>query len=82
MAGFHGAPRLLALGAFDATGEGEDPLSLKPCALQFHGEAPPPEAERRLFYVAFTRARKRIVMLSTENVPISRFVLELGLPGA
>ena len=38
------------------------------------------EAERRLFYVAFTRARKRIVMLTTENVPISRFVLELGLP--
>ena len=37
-------PRLLALGAFDATGEGEDPLSLKPHALQFHGEAPPPEA--------------------------------------
>ena len=40
------------------------------------------EAERRLFYVAFTRARKRVVMLRTENVPISRFVLELGLPGA
>ena len=39
-----GTPRLLALGAFDATGEGEDPLSLKLHALQFHGEAPPPEA--------------------------------------
>lgn len=40
------------------------------------------EAERRLFYVAFTRARKRIVMLMTENTPISRFVRELGLPDA
>ena len=54
------APRLIALGAFDATGEGEDPLSLKPHRLQFHGEAPPPEAvlnetwetivTRRLFF--------------------------------
>ena len=32
------------LGAYDPTGEGEDPLTLKPHALQFHGEAPPPEA--------------------------------------
>ena len=38
------SPRLLALGAFDTAGEGEDPLSLKPHRLQFHGEAPPPEA--------------------------------------
>ena len=38
------APRLLALGVFDVHAEGEDPLSLKPHRLQFHGEAPPPEA--------------------------------------
>lgn len=38
------------------------------------------EAERRLFYVAFTRARKRVVMLTTENAELSRFVFELGLP--
>lgn len=38
------------------------------------------EAERRLFYVAFTRARKRVVMLMNEHTEISRFVLELGLP--
>ena len=36
--------RLLALGVFDPHAEGEDPLSLKPHRLQFHGEAPPPEA--------------------------------------
>ena len=39
-----GAPALLALGAYDAEAEGEDPLKLKPHPLQFHGEAPPPEA--------------------------------------
>ena len=55
------------------TGEGIWPHKRATTKLQV-------EAERRLFYVAFTRARKRIVMLSTENVPISRFVLELGLP--
>ncbi len=38
------APQLLALGVFDTHAEGEDPLSLKPHRLQFHGEAPPPEA--------------------------------------
>ena len=53
-------PRLLVLGAYDADGEGEDPLALKPHTLQFHGEAPPPEAvlnetwnaiiTRRLFF--------------------------------
>ena len=37
-------PRLLVLGAYDPTGEGEDPLTLKPHALQLHGAAPPPEA--------------------------------------
>ena len=57
------------------TGEGIWPHKRATTKLQV-------EAERRLFYVAFTRARKRIVMLSTENVPISRFVLELGLPSA
>ena len=39
------------------------------------------EAERRLFYVAFTRARKRVVMLTVKDAPLSRFVLELELPG-
>ncbi len=38
------------------------------------------EAERRLFYVAFTRARRRVVMLiSRESGAISPFVEELGL---
>ena len=39
-----GAPALLALGAYDAEAEGEDPLALRPHRLQFHGEAPAPEA--------------------------------------
>ena len=39
-----GAPALLALGAYDADAEGEDPLALKPHRLQFHGDVPPPEA--------------------------------------
>ena len=39
------------------------------------------EAERRLFYVAFTRARRRVVMLtSRETGCISPFVEELRLP--
>ena len=38
-----GAPALLALGAYDAEADGEDPLALKPHRLQFHGEAPPAE---------------------------------------
>ena len=38
-----GAPALLALGAYDAEAEGEDPLALRPHRLQFHGDAPPPE---------------------------------------
>ena len=38
------------------------------------------EAERRLFYVAFTRARKKVIMLTGKNAgPISPFVQELGL---
>ncbi|MCY3933059.1 MAG: ATP-binding domain-containing protein, partial [Acidobacteria bacterium] len=38
------------------------------------------EGERRLFYVAFTRARRRVVMLcGTDTGPTSRFVEELGL---
>ena len=55
-----GGPRLLVLGAYDPSGEGEDPLALKPHPDQFHGEAPPPEAllsetweqivTRRLFF--------------------------------
>lgn len=39
------------------------------------------EAERRLFYVAFTRARKRVVLLKHELAPESQFADELGLPG-
>ena len=39
------------------------------------------EAERRLFYVAFTRARRRVVLLANRDTgSISRFVEELGLP--
>ena len=39
------------------------------------------EAERRLFYVAFTRAQRRVVMLvSRESGHLSPFVEELGLP--
>ena len=37
------------------------------------------EAERRLFYVAFTRARQRVIMLASDDAPISPFVTELGL---
>lgn len=38
------------------------------------------EAERRLFYVAFTRACKKVIMLTGKNAgPISPFVQELGL---
>lgn len=37
------------------------------------------ESERRLFYVAFTRARKRVVFLTEEDFPLSPFVKELGL---
>ena len=38
------------------------------------------EAERRLFYVAFTRARRRVIMLKGTRAPISPFVDELELP--
>ena len=38
------------------------------------------EEERRLFYVAFTRAQKRVIMLTETGAPISLFVRELGLP--
>lgn len=38
------------------------------------------EAERRLFYVAFTRAKRRVVMLTNEETKLSRFVAELDLP--
>ena len=37
------------------------------------------EAERRLFYVAFTRARRKVIMLTAEGAPISRFVTEMGI---
>ena len=40
----HGTVNLLVLGVYDAAGEDEDPLTLKPHRAQFHGEAPPPEA--------------------------------------
>ena len=38
------------------------------------------EAARRLFYVAFTRARHQVVMLTVEDAALSPFVFELGLP--
>ena len=38
------------------------------------------EAERRLFYVAFTRARKKVIMLTGKDAgPMSPFIQELGL---
>ena len=40
----HGSISLLVLGTYDAAGEDEDPLALKPHPAQFHGEAPPPGA--------------------------------------
>ena len=39
----HGTAQLLVLGAYDPDGEDEDPLSLRPHRVQYHGEAPPPE---------------------------------------
>ena len=40
------------------------------------------EAERRLFYVAFTRAKERVVLLAgPDQAPLSPFVHELELPG-
>lgn len=38
------------------------------------------EGERRVFYVAFTRAKERIVLLLDKRTP-SPYILELGLPG-
>lgn len=40
----HGKVNLLVLGTYDAAGEDEDPLTLKPHRAQYHGEAPPPDA--------------------------------------
>ena len=37
------------------------------------------EAERRLFYVAFTRARRKVVMLADDTKALSRFVSEMGI---
>lgn len=40
------------------------------------------EAERRLFYVAFTRAKEQVVMLvGPDQAPLSPFIRELELPG-
>ncbi len=40
------------------------------------------EAERRLFYVAFTRAKEQVVMLvGPDQAPLSPFIHELELPG-
>lgn len=38
------------------------------------------EAERRLFYVAFTRAQRRVIMLTETGAPSSPFISELELP--
>ena len=35
-----GGQRLVVIGVYDKYGEGEDPLSLKPRTVQFHGEVP------------------------------------------
>jgi len=40
----HGTAQLLVLGAYDPDGDDEDPLSLRPHRVQYHGEAPPPES--------------------------------------
>ena len=37
------------------------------------------EAARRLFYVAFTRAQQRVIMLTGTEAPLSPFIGELGL---
>ncbi len=39
------------------------------------------EAERRLFYVAFTRALRTVILLRQAGAPPSRFVTELGAEG-
>lgn len=39
------------------------------------------EAERRVFYVAFTRARKHIAIMVDPSQPPSPFIYELGLEG-
>lgn len=38
------------------------------------------EAERRLFYVAFTRAQRRVIMLTETGAAISSFIDELEIP--
>ena len=38
------------------------------------------EAERRLFYVAFTRAQERVVLLTVAGAPESMYISELQLP--
>ena len=75
-------PRLLVLGACDPDSEGEDPLTLKPHPLQFHGEAPPPKdllaetwnaiVTRRVF--AQARPPRWLLVLS----PDSALLLERG----
>ena len=40
----HGTAQLLVLGAYDPDGDDEDPLSLRPHRVQYHGEAPPPDS--------------------------------------
>ncbi len=42
-----GAPQLLVLEAYDASAEGDDPLSIKLHPAQFLGEAPPPATLRK-----------------------------------
>ena len=59
-------------------------IILEPVAGNWpHGKTEDPrnlEAERRLFYVAFTRARQKVVMLVDKDAgAISPFVMELGL---
>ena len=60
-------PRLLVLGAYDAYGEGEDPVALKPHRRQFHGEAPPPEAVLKETWNAIVTRRLFFPGASTRN---------------
>ena len=76
------APRLLVLGACDPGGEGEDPLTLKPHRLQFHGEAPPVEvllAEtwERHCHAAHLRPEPAVA-LDRRPLPDSAVLLERG----
>ena len=69
-----GAPALLVLGAFDTNAEGDDPLSLTPHTVQFHGEAPPdPEILTETWEEIVTRR-----IFGQENPPRWLLLLSFG----